>query len=143
MKSLTIRPDLPLEKSREHNHLRFQGGGDKGEVTHPILSPLWYSMESPHTTTKVVTVMFVFHFRLICLLLQTTNKTHTHTSKRFVYLSQVVTPPDNNQKVGQHYRGGRICGQVHLGRSGQVHFDPSSEPTLQQCHKTSLTFSGD
>ena len=33
--------------------------------------------------------------------------------------------------------------QVHLGRSGQVHFDPSSEPALRQCHETSLTFSGD
>ena len=49
------------------------------------------------------------------------------------------------------YIGGTICGQVHLGRStryiwgrsGQVHFDPSSEPALRQCHETSLTFSGD
>ena len=35
--------------------------------------------------------------------------------------------------------GGRICGQVHLGRSGH----PSSEPALRQCHETSLTFSDD
>ena len=31
--------------------------------------------------------------------------------------------------------GGRIFGQVH--------FDPSSEPALRQCHETSLTFSDD
>ena len=27
--------------------------------------------------------------------------------------------------------------------AAQVHFDPSSEPALRQCHETSLTFSGD
>ena len=30
-----------------------------------------------------------------------------------------------------------------MGRSGQVHFDPSSEPAPRQCHETSLKFGGD
>ena len=49
----------------------------------------------------------------------------------------------DNFNFSKKKNGGRICGQVHLGRSGQVHFDPSSEPALRQCHETSLIFSGD